>query len=535
MRMRIQIAQMGVLAIGLLGAAITPAHGGGSAHSAQPASGAQAQRGGGGRGAAGDGVAAGVGGRGAAEPTLWLPDDEFVRWPYSDPAYKKIDGFKIKAHVNEITAISRRSRDEGNQYWGRIAGTSYDKQTTDWVAAQFNRIGLEQVRVQEFELPTQWFPTSWEVVATGTGKPVPIKTAFPLYQSVGTTGSVQLEPVWLGTGTGADFMAQDVKGKAVLLYGFPNPGGRNDTALSSGALRRADAAGAAAVFVVLGFPGNIMNEPQAGGTTPPARVPVFMIGNDDGTAIREMIENRQSPKIQMRLAVEMKDGLKTASIWGVLPGTTDENVAVMAHTDAFFEGAMDNASGMATMVALAEYYASMPKSKRRRTMTFFTTSAHHSPSGPNASMRWIHTNMKEMWAKTALIVNCEHTAQVATFLVGNALIGSNQVSARRWFVGGSDQLKVIVAKTFKDYGIALYSRPEARPGGELGVVYTDAPSFHIIDHTVYHTDMDTLRAVPAYGLEQSARAFLKIIDEVNKLDLSQLRVNIPTAGTTTNQ
>src|SRR5207247_10586116 len=108
-----------------------------------------------------------------------------------------------------------------------IAGTSYDKQTTDWVAAQFNRIGLEQVRVQEFELPTQWFPTSWEVVATGTGKPVPIKTAFPLYQSVGTTGSVQREPVWLGTGTGADLLAHDVKGKAARRRARRSRGGRH--------------------------------------------------------------------------------------------------------------------------------------------------------------------------------------------------------------------------------------------------------------------------------------------------------------------
>jgi hypothetical protein len=58
-------------------------------------------------------------------------------------------------------------------------------------------------------------------------------------------------------------------------------------------------------------------------------------------------------------------------------------------------------------------------------------------------------------------------------------------------------------------------------------MYTEAPSFHIIDQTVYHTDLDTLQAVPAYGLEQSARAFAKIIDEVNKLPLNQLRVNIP--------
>jgi hypothetical protein len=155
-------------------------------------------------------------------------------------------------------------------------------------------------------------------------------------------------------------------------------------------------------------------------------------------------------------------------------------------------------------------------------MTFFTTSAHHSPSGQNAGIRWIHNNMKPMWSKTALLVNCEHTAQVATFLVGDTLYGSNQVSARRWFVGGSDRLKTIVMKDFKDYGMALFSRPEPRPGGELGQVFTDAPSFHIIDQIVYHTDMDTMNAVPAAGLEQSAHVFAKIIDDVNKVDMSAL-------------
>jgi hypothetical protein len=194
---------------------------------------------------------------------------------------------------------------------------------------------------------------------------------------------------------------------------------------------------------------------------------------------------------------------------------------------------MDNASGVATNVALAEYYASIPKKNRRRTMTFFTTSAHHSPSGNDGGIRWVAANMKDMLAKTAVLVNCEHTAQTATFVIGGSFVASNTVSARRWFVGGSDQLKAIVTKAFHDYGIALYSRPEPRPGGELGPMSTEAPSFHIIDHTVYHTDLDTLNAVPAYGLEQSARAFAKIIDEVNKLPLTQLRVNIPTAPTTT--
>ena len=463
--------------------------------------------------------------RGTYLPPNWLADDQFLRWPYppEDVAYHDLDGFRIKALVNEVTAISRRSRADGHQYWGRIAGTEYERMTNEWTAAQFRRAGLEDVRIQEFDLPPQWFPTSWEMAASGGGKTIPLATAFPLFNSVGTSGTVTLEPVWLGMGTAADFADRTVTGKAAVLYGFPNPGGRGNTALTFGALRRAEEAGAAAVLMIVGFPGNVVNQPQGGATVPPAKVPVLMLGDQDGRAIREMIERRQSPSIRLRLTVETRTGLKTANVWGTLPGATDEQVALMAHADAFFEGAMDNASGMATLVALAEHYTKVPKAERRRTMTFFTTFAHHSPSGEQAGIRWVHNHMQAMFAETALLINLEHTAQTATYLIGEAFIPSNHVSARRWYVGGTDRLRDIVLKTFKDYGIALYSRAEGRPGGELSHVFTDAPSFHIIDHTVYHTDMDTLAAVPAYGLEQSARAFAKIIDQVNTVGLRELR------------
>jgi peptidase M28-like protein len=460
---------------------------------------------------------------GPAQPPLWLQDDDYLRWPLppSEQAYANLSGRRIKGYIQEIAAISRKSRDDGHQYWGRITGTPYDRMTAEWVAAQFRRVGLEQVRIQEFDkLPPQWFPTSWDIVAAGTEKTIALESAFPIYHSVGIAPT-ELEPVWAGLGLAADFIGRDVKGKAVVVYGIPTPGGRSDSALTNGSIQRAEQAGAAALFIILGFPGNVASQPT-GGAVDPAGMPVMMLGSDDGVAVREMIEKRQSPKLRVRLDVEIRSGLKTASVWGVLPGTTGENIAVMAHTDAFFEGAMDNASGIGTMIELAEHYAKQPKSQRRRTMTFFTSSAHHSPSGENAGLRWIHNNMQAMFAKTALIVNCEHTSQVQTYLIGNSLVGSNTVSARRWFVGGSERLKAIVASSFKTFGIAIYSRPETRPGGELGVVYTDAPSFHIIDHAIYHTDLDRPELVPEPGLEAAVRAFAKIIDEVNRVDLSGL-------------
>jgi hypothetical protein len=34
-----------------------------------------------------------------------------------------------------------------------------------------------------------------------------------------------------------------------------------------------------------------------------------------------------------------------------------------------------------------------------------------------------------------------------------------------------------------------------------------APSFHIIDHIIYHTSLDVPELVPATGLERATRAF----------------------------
>ena len=39
---------------------------------------------------------------------------------------------------------------------------------------------------------------------------------------------------------------------------------------------------------------------------------------------------------------------------------TDENILIMAHTDAMFEGALDNASGIVMLLQIARYYAQYP-------------------------------------------------------------------------------------------------------------------------------------------------------------------------------
>ncbi|MEZ5286422.1 MAG: M28 family peptidase [Vicinamibacterales bacterium] len=75
----------------------------------------------------------------------------------------------------------------------------------------------------------------------------------------------------------------------------------------------------------------------------------------------EQLLERGPARAHLELAIEMRPGLRDANVWGELPGTTDEDIIVMAHHDGFYESSLDNASGMAVMLGLAEYYSKIPR------------------------------------------------------------------------------------------------------------------------------------------------------------------------------
>jgi len=439
--------------------------------------------------------------------------------PPGNEKYAGIKGADIKKVQGDIVAISEKSKADGNQYWGRISGTEYDHMTSDYVMNTFKKLGLEQVREQELDLPPQWMPGSWKAELVAGDQVIPLASAYPFQNSVGTEngGTIEADAVWVGMGTAADFMDRDVKGKAVFIFSWPTPGGRDSTALFNGSLKRAQDAGAAAIFMVLAFPGNVssINSNFA------SQVPGMSLGQLDGNAVREAVEKKENPKVRLSLDVKMVPNLKTHNTWGVLPGMTSENIMIMAHHDGFFDAALDNASGSAMMLTIARYYAGLPKSERKRTMTFLDTSGHH--SSPDVGAQWINANMKDYLANTVLIANCEHTSQTQIYYINAGMETSDTIDARRWFVSGSDPFKKMVADTFRQFGVAVYTIPEASPGGELGQFARSAPSFHIIDHIFYHTSIDTQDWTPAAGMEAVAHAYLKILDNANKMTKDEIR------------
>jgi hypothetical protein len=452
---------------------------------------------------------------------LYTLEEGLLRWalPPGSQAYGAIDGRHMHQYVVEQVAIARRYRDQGHQYWGRIMGTSGDVESQDWLTAKFKAIGLTDVHTQSFDLTPQWMPQSWEVTATGRG---PLASAQPGYGSPATpTEGLYLEATYAGFGSEADYIGRDVRGKAVFLFSMPRPA----SGLADGAFERASAKGAAAIFEVSGLPGNVSSHGSGAG-----KVPTFSIGLEDGRAIRDAIGTAagQAPHVKIRLDVKTVPNLRTGIVWGTLTGATDETIYIMAHRDSWFDGATDNASGVASMLGLAEYFAKMPRAQRRRTIVFLGMDGHHnSGAGQGVGREWLVAHRSEFFTTTALMINCEHPATLQTYVIANTIRRGNTATAQQWYAGGPTRPKLqdIAVKAFRDFGVATYAEPNRQPpSGDLGRFFWFLPGVATSDfYMFFHTDLETPETVPWTGLEAATRSYARIVDEVNKLPLSDLQ------------
>src|SRR5262249_41075465 len=97
---------------------------------------------------------------------------------------------------------------------------------------------------------------------------------------------------------------------------------------------------------------------------------------------------------------------------------------------------------------------------------------------------------------------------------------------------GSPRLLDAVLNAYHTFGVNIVGDMDPSASGEMGAIDTLAPSIQIIHSPeIKHTDHDIPEIVPSVGLESVGRAFAKIIDEVNRLDLKSVQP-VPSARQT---
>jgi hypothetical protein len=447
---------------------------------------------------------------------LIFSDAQYPVWPLTpeQQQYAAIDGARMKRHVVALAQIALRYRDAGHKWWGRLPGTTADREGMAYMTREFEQLGLAVERFP-YVVPEDWRPTDFAAsYKTADGKTIDLATAFPVADTRPTSPQgVTAEAVWVGIGAGADFIGRDVKGKAVIIYSTFVPGGRSHSASDRAGLfnanTRAVKLGAALVVNVMAVPGNGQFQPEGG----LREVPHFTLSQDEGFALRERLDNGEKIAMHFRLEVPELRNLETAYTIATLPGVSDEQIVVMTHTDGYFQAAMDNAAGMASALEIARFHAQRPLRERRRTMKFIQFPDHH--HGEIARGR--HIDKTYPWEKVAVKLTMEHPSQTLLYMYNDDLTPTNAVGAFRWNALGSPAFERMVFNTLREFGVSLYAQEDGPKNGNY------APSFHIIDHVIYHTSLDVPELVPASGLERSTRAFVAALDRANAMTMKELR------------
>jgi len=447
---------------------------------------------------------------------LTFGDDQYPSWPLT-PAQKEyatIDGARMKRHVVNLAQIALKYRDEGHKWWGRFPGTTADREGMAYMTREFESLGLK-VEHFPYTLPQDWRPTDFSAgYQTANGSVVDLKTVFPVSGTKATPAQgITAEAVWVGIGAGADFLGRDVKGKAVIIYSTFVPGGRSHSASDRAGLfnsnARAVKAGAAVVVNVMAVPGNGQFQPEGG----LREVPQFTLSQDEGFALRDHLDNGEKVTMTFKLDVPPLLNSPTEYTIATLPGASDEQIVVMTHTDGYFQAAMDNAAGMASALELARFFAQKPPAQRRRTLKFIQFSDHH--HGEVA--RGEHIDKTYPWNTVAVKLTMEHPSQTLLYMYNEDLTPTNAIGAFRWNALGSAEFEKMIFETLREFGVSVYASEDGPKNGNY------APSFHIIDHIIYHTSLDVPELVPASGLERSTRAFAAALDRANKMTMAELR------------
>jgi hypothetical protein len=295
----------------------------------------------------------------AKEPiaTIPVPPDDGPAPPApEDPLsatslMKTIDGYSARPNHLSGTAASAA---EEREFQANLAAAGL---TLGEQAFTFPRFSLESVGL----------------VASGTT--IPEAAIAPLLYS-GTTpaGGVPAELFYGGTAAATPaFSASEVEGKIVVVsvaYEHNSKAIGLYPAIETAV--KGEAAGLVAVTQVVGDYPKWEDVNARKGT---GALPVLMVGKRSGEAVIAAAEAEEEGTLT--LAADTSGVACDRDVWGELPGAEpSRRVFVGVPASSFTPSASEHGTGIAIVVGLARYYASLPLAERPETLVFMALGGH---------------------------------------------------------------------------------------------------------------------------------------------------------------
>ncbi len=437
----------------------------------------------------------------------------------------------------------------------RRPGYSQSLQVEQWLEATFRELGLAKVRREPVPVNC-WEPLATSLVFPANAVELP---CFPVpYTRWTAAPGLEAATVFVGEGSVEEFQRVDLRGRiAVVNMRFAELPG---VALKRGARFIQDAQQSipdgplhVANWLIKNFPayyeaqhrgavgfiGLLVDSPTDGcdffvpydGHL--KDLPAVWVGREHAAQVQALARSRQTARL---VSQGENRQVNSHNVVGVIPGSGErgkienENIVITCHHDAPFASAVEDASGLAVLLALAKTFAAAPggRPQLRRDLIFVAASGHF--HGGNGNRVFVAHHADGLLKRTVAAFGVEHIAEetASDGHGGYRLTGRPEV--RALFFDGSDHFARILAEEAERsqldrmvcadaYGFGPEPPCDSAPFFTAGI-----PSACHISGPLYlfdpHDTIDKVRAVDLVPMANFFTNAIRRIDTITAADLS---------------
>lgn len=268
----------------------------------------------------------------------------------------------------------------------------------------------------------------------------------------------------------------------------------------------------------------------------PMTIPGMWVTKKEAVRLRRLL--RRDPTATMRLTTTRRAVVARQPI-GILRGSSRQTVMVQSHHDSLGPGAVEDATGVAQVLALAEHYGAQVARGARPTKTLMFTTMDSHFTGYQSHMHFVDEYVENPRSpyRIAANVTIEHIAKKGRIGPDGQLQLLDEVEPRGFFENLAPAGKAMMIDTILRHDLRATTMLNGTLMQAAGGIPTDAsftlaagvPTISLIAGPIYlYDELDDLDAVAQGEMVPILRAHRDFIDWLDRTPAG--RIGLPTPG-----
>jgi len=431
----------------------------------------------------------------------------------------------------------------------RRPGYAADQWVETWARDRFEEFGLQDVTLDPIDV-LRWEPHSWSLEVWREDEPERVVSipSYPVPMTAEVAG-LEAELVLAGEDDHAalagriavvenHFIQLPQRGTDVFATWSYDPANEFDTLVQTlpfgpgfqDVMEPAIEAGALGFIGILrGLPWDTDRYyvPYDGLERP---VPGLWLSSRNGDTLLELMADGP-----VRARIVLNRSLEPAishNVTATLPGMSDQWIIIGSHHDAPWASAVEDGTGIALVMAQAQYWSQVPRAERPHNLMFLLNGGHM--SGGAGLIHFVESNRDFLERDVLVEIHLEHAAAEARGDDG-VLVATDKPEPRWWFTSFIPSLEQAVADAICEHELerSFVMPPEGFPPGSANPP-TDAAFFHpwapivsFLTAPMYLFDeADTIEMVHQPSLVPLSRATIDIVNAMATETAATLRAQI---------